>query len=186
MGGYAAFVWPSYALTLAVIVLNIVWARRALARARADARRRLARARSERHDTAPPRRLILVLGIVAGVGIAGALALQRLPRRTSRSSSTRRRSPPARCRPARRFRLGGMVTQGSVQRAPGSLEVQLRGHRFQPRRAGELHRRAAGPVPRGGRAWWRTGSCDATAPSWPTKCSPSTTRSTCRRRWRAR
>ncbi|HEY4772900.1 MAG TPA: heme exporter protein CcmD [Steroidobacteraceae bacterium] len=41
MGGYAAFVWPSYALTLAIIVLNIVWARRALARARAEARRRL-------------------------------------------------------------------------------------------------------------------------------------------------
>ena len=28
MGGYAAFVWPSYAVTLAAIVLNIVWARR--------------------------------------------------------------------------------------------------------------------------------------------------------------
>jgi heme exporter protein CcmD len=41
MGGYAAFVWPAYAITLAVIVLNIVWARRALARSRAEARRRL-------------------------------------------------------------------------------------------------------------------------------------------------
>jgi len=41
MGGYAAFVWPAYAVTLAVIVLNIVWARRALARSRAEARRRL-------------------------------------------------------------------------------------------------------------------------------------------------
>ncbi len=42
MGGYAAYVWPSYGLTLAVIVLNIVWARRLLARSREDARRRLA------------------------------------------------------------------------------------------------------------------------------------------------
>jgi heme exporter protein CcmD len=42
MGGYAAFVWPSYAVTLAAIVLNIVWARRSLARSREDARRRLA------------------------------------------------------------------------------------------------------------------------------------------------
>ncbi|HYL72056.1 MAG TPA: heme exporter protein CcmD [Candidatus Dormibacteraeota bacterium] len=42
MGGYAAFVWPAYAVTLAVVFLNIVWARRALARSRADARRRLA------------------------------------------------------------------------------------------------------------------------------------------------
>jgi heme exporter protein CcmD len=41
MGGYAAFVWPAYAVTLAVIVLNIVWARRALARSRAEALRRL-------------------------------------------------------------------------------------------------------------------------------------------------
>jgi heme exporter protein CcmD len=42
MGGYAAFVWPSYAVTLAAIVLNIVWARRSLARSREEARRRLA------------------------------------------------------------------------------------------------------------------------------------------------
>jgi heme exporter protein CcmD len=41
MGGYAAFVWPAYAVTLAVVLLNIVWARRALARSRAEARRRL-------------------------------------------------------------------------------------------------------------------------------------------------
>ena len=41
MGGYAAFVWPAYAVTLGVIVLNIVWARRALARSREEARRRL-------------------------------------------------------------------------------------------------------------------------------------------------
>jgi heme exporter protein CcmD len=41
MGGYAAYVWPAYVVTLAVVVLNIVWARRALARSRAEARRRL-------------------------------------------------------------------------------------------------------------------------------------------------
>jgi heme exporter protein D len=40
MGGYAAYVWPAYAVTLAVVVLNIVWARRALARSRAEALRR--------------------------------------------------------------------------------------------------------------------------------------------------
>ena len=42
MGGYAAYVWPAYAVTLTVVVLNILWASRAFARARADARRRLA------------------------------------------------------------------------------------------------------------------------------------------------
>jgi len=41
MGGYAAFVWPAYAVTLAAVVLNIVWARQGLARSRAEARRRL-------------------------------------------------------------------------------------------------------------------------------------------------
>ncbi|HVO70025.1 MAG TPA: heme exporter protein CcmD [Aggregatilineaceae bacterium] len=41
MGGYAAYVWPAYGLTLVVIVLNIVWARRLLARSREEARRRL-------------------------------------------------------------------------------------------------------------------------------------------------
>jgi heme exporter protein CcmD len=41
MGGYAAFVWPAYGVTLGVVILNVVWARRALARARAEARRRL-------------------------------------------------------------------------------------------------------------------------------------------------
>ena len=41
MGGYAAYVWPAYAVTFAVVVYNILSARRALARARAEARRRL-------------------------------------------------------------------------------------------------------------------------------------------------
>ena len=41
MGGYAAYVWPAYAVTLAVIVLNIVWARRLLQRSRKEALRRL-------------------------------------------------------------------------------------------------------------------------------------------------
>ena len=42
MGGYAAYVWPSYVLTLVVVVLNVVWARRLLAKSREEARRRLA------------------------------------------------------------------------------------------------------------------------------------------------
>jgi heme exporter protein CcmD len=46
MGGYGAFLWPAYAVTFAVVGLNILWARRALARAQALARRRIA-ARAE-------------------------------------------------------------------------------------------------------------------------------------------
>jgi heme exporter protein CcmD len=42
MGGYARYVWPSYALVIGAIVLNIWWARRALKRARTEALRRLA------------------------------------------------------------------------------------------------------------------------------------------------
>jgi len=42
MGGYAAYVWPAYAVTLAVVALNIVWARRLLARSRKEALHRLA------------------------------------------------------------------------------------------------------------------------------------------------
>ncbi len=42
MGGYARYVWPSYALTLTIIVLNIIWARNAMKRAREEARRRVA------------------------------------------------------------------------------------------------------------------------------------------------
>jgi heme exporter protein D len=48
MGGYAAYVWPSYGLTLVIIVLNIVWARRLLERSREEARRRLAMRGEER------------------------------------------------------------------------------------------------------------------------------------------
>lgn len=41
MGGYAAFVWPSYGITLLVVGLNIYWARHRLAQAREEARRRV-------------------------------------------------------------------------------------------------------------------------------------------------
>ena len=42
MGGYARYVWPSYGLVIAAIVLNVFWARSALKRARTEALRRLA------------------------------------------------------------------------------------------------------------------------------------------------
>ena len=42
MGKYAAYVWPSYGLTLLAVVANIVWARRLLTQSRIEARRRLA------------------------------------------------------------------------------------------------------------------------------------------------
>ncbi|HEX4376763.1 MAG TPA: heme exporter protein CcmD [Steroidobacteraceae bacterium] len=44
MGGYARYVWPSYALALLAVVLNIYWARRSLRDAQSQARRRIERA----------------------------------------------------------------------------------------------------------------------------------------------
>jgi heme exporter protein CcmD len=42
MGGYWAYVWPAYAVTLIVMALNVLWARRLLKRSRKEALRRLA------------------------------------------------------------------------------------------------------------------------------------------------
>lgn len=70
------------------------------------------------------RRLILVLGILAGVAIAGALALNAFRRNVTfffDPTQVARGEVPA----GQRFRLGGMVTQGSLQRSPGSLEVRF-------------------------------------------------------------
>jgi cytochrome c-type biogenesis protein CcmE len=70
------------------------------------------------------RRMTLVLGIVAGVGIAGALALSAF-----RSNVTFFFDPTqvtqGQVKTGERFRLGGMVEKGSVKRAPGSLEVHF-------------------------------------------------------------
>jgi len=70
------------------------------------------------------RRLYLVLGILAGVAIAGALALQAF-----RSNVMFFFDPSqvvaGEVKAGDRFRLGGMVQVGSVKRDAGSLEVQF-------------------------------------------------------------
>ena len=70
------------------------------------------------------RRMTLVLGIVAGVAVAGALALSAF-----RSNVTFFFDPTAiaagQVKAGEHFRLGGMVTKGSVKRTPGSLEVHF-------------------------------------------------------------
>jgi cytochrome c-type biogenesis protein CcmE len=70
------------------------------------------------------RRMTLVLGIVAGVAIAGALALTAF-----RQNVMFYFDPTAvasgKVHPGERFRLGGMVVKGSVHREPGSLEVHF-------------------------------------------------------------
>lgn len=70
------------------------------------------------------RRMWLVVGIVAGVGIAGTLALSAFRQNVTfffdPSEVAAGKAPVA-----ERFRLGGMVSNGSVRREPGSLEVHF-------------------------------------------------------------
>ena len=70
------------------------------------------------------RRMVLVLGIVAGVSIAGALALSAF-RQNVTFFFDPTQVAAGQVPPGERFRLGGMVTQGSLHRAPGSLEVHF-------------------------------------------------------------
>jgi cytochrome c-type biogenesis protein CcmE len=70
------------------------------------------------------RRMVLVLGIVAGVSIAGALALTAF-RQNVTFFFDPTQVATGQVPPGERFRLGGMVTQGSLHRAPGSLEVRF-------------------------------------------------------------
>jgi cytochrome c-type biogenesis protein CcmE len=70
------------------------------------------------------RRLILVLGVLAGVAIAGSLALMALRENVmfffSPADVVAGKAPLQ-----QRFRLGGMVKPGSVQRKSGTLEVDF-------------------------------------------------------------
>jgi cytochrome c-type biogenesis protein CcmE len=70
------------------------------------------------------RRMVLVGGIVAGVGIAAALATQAFKSNVMfffDPSQIVAGEVPA----GDRFRLGGMVEKGSIARTPGSLEVRF-------------------------------------------------------------
>jgi cytochrome c-type biogenesis protein CcmE len=70
------------------------------------------------------RRLFLVLGILAGVSIAGALALQAMRRNVmfffDPSQVIAGQAPQGKS-----FRLGGMVSDGSVRKVSGTLEVRF-------------------------------------------------------------
>jgi cytochrome c-type biogenesis protein CcmE len=70
------------------------------------------------------RRMALVAGIVVGVGIAGALALQAF-RQNVMFYFDPSQVAAGQVKAGQRFRLGGMVVKGSVQRSPGSLEVRF-------------------------------------------------------------
>ena len=85
----------------------------------------------------------------------------------------------------KRFRLGGMVKKGSVQRTPGTLDVQFLVTDFKH----TVPVQYSGVLPdlfREGQGVVAHGRMHATASSSPTRCSPSTTRNTCRPRWPSR
>ena len=70
------------------------------------------------------KRLFAILGILAGVGLATAVALKAFDNNLqyfydpSEVASGKAPSDKA-------IRVGGMVTKGSVERAPGSLEISF-------------------------------------------------------------
>jgi cytochrome c-type biogenesis protein CcmE len=68
------------------------------------------------------RRLYWVVGILAGVGIAGALALSAFQKNVMFFFDPTQVAA-GEVKQGERFRLGGMVTKGSFQRQPGSLDV---------------------------------------------------------------
>src|SRR5579862_2333601 len=70
------------------------------------------------------RRLYWVLGIVAGVGLAGGLALQAFKQNVMFYFDPTKIAA-GEVKPGQRFRLGGMVEKGSVVRTPGTLEVHF-------------------------------------------------------------
>ena len=70
------------------------------------------------------RRLYWVLGILAGVGIAGALALSAFQKNVMFFFDPSQ-VVAGEVKPGERFRLGGMVAERSFHREAGSLEVNF-------------------------------------------------------------
>ncbi len=68
------------------------------------------------------RRLTLVLLIVTGVALAGALALRAF-RENVMFYFDPTKVAAGEVKPGQRFRLGGMVVKGSLHRTPGTLDV---------------------------------------------------------------
>jgi cytochrome c-type biogenesis protein CcmE len=70
------------------------------------------------------RRLLLVCGILAGVSLSAGLALTAF-RQNVTFYFIPSQVAAGQVHGGERFRLGGMVSKGSVHRVPGSLEVQF-------------------------------------------------------------
>jgi cytochrome c-type biogenesis protein CcmE len=71
------------------------------------------------------RRMVLVACIVAGVAVAGALALRAF-RENVRFYFDPTKVANGEVKAGQKFRLGGMVVVGSIARTPGTLEVNFK------------------------------------------------------------
>ncbi|MHB1542051.1 MAG: cytochrome c maturation protein CcmE [Steroidobacteraceae bacterium] len=71
------------------------------------------------------RRLLLVVGLLGGVALAGGLALSAL-RNNVMFYFVPTQVAEGKAPVGQTFRLGGMVAKGSVYRTPGTLEVHFR------------------------------------------------------------
>ena len=70
------------------------------------------------------RRMALVAGIVVGVGVAGTLALRAF-RENVMFYFDPTQVATGQVKAGQRFRLGGMVVKGSLERTPGTLDVRF-------------------------------------------------------------
>lgn len=70
------------------------------------------------------RRIVLVVGILAGVSVAGGLALRAF-RQNVMFYFDPTRIAAGEVHPGQRFRLGGVVQKGSVKRVPGTLQISF-------------------------------------------------------------
>lgn len=125
-------------------------------------------------------RLIGVVCVVAGLGVAALLASQAF-RENLMYFYTPSDLLAAETVPDRRLRLGGMVETGSVQRGEGLVVGFVVADCAQAVRV-----EYEGILPdlfREGRASSRWDVGMRAAASWPTRCWPSTTKTTCRRIW---
>jgi cytochrome c-type biogenesis protein CcmE len=70
------------------------------------------------------RRLVWVVGILAGVGLASGLALRAFKQNVTFYFDPSKIAA-GQVRPGESFRLGGLVEKGSLVRTPGTLEVHF-------------------------------------------------------------
>jgi hypothetical protein len=123
------------------------------------------------------KRLLIILAIMAGVGIAVTLALSAL-RENINLFYTPTQIANGEAPLDTRIRAGGMVEKGSLQRSGDSLDVKFIVTDFNK----SVTITYRGTCSAKGRASSPSASSTPTAWWWPTKCWPSTMKNTCRRK----